>query len=303
MLNKKPIILNCFARGGSQMLVNLCISHPDVCLSSGETHKVFKPGTPFDAGWLRWKKRFLYDWPTRMMVGQDIFDPHLLTERKRVPEYLLRRIDRIFYEGRFLNRIPEQNLYRYEGVEYTRDELARCRLVTKSLNGLVFLVDMFREMYPDAVFVALVRNGLAICEGSLRRRYTAEEIGLEYHTVVRRMLANRNSMPNYHILRYEDMVSDIASFVKNLYGLAGLSVADVPKFRLEARPVTTADGKHERLKGSYDRQLFWYELANIQQHVRSDVNQNQIKKLSASDRNTFLSIAGDVMEELGYNTR
>lgn len=284
------------------MLVNLCLSHPNACLSSGETHKVFKPGTPFDAGWLRVKKRLFYDWPIRLILGQDIFNPHLLVERKKVPAFVRSRIDRIFYEGRFLNRIPEQNMYRYEGVEYTTEQLAQCRLVTKSLNGLVYLVDLFREMYPDAVFIALARNGLAICEGSLRRRYTAEEIGTEYHTVVSRMLMYRDTMPNYHILRYEEMVSDTAAFTKKLYQLAGLDIGEVPKFRLEARPVTTADGKHERLKGSYDRQLFWYELENIQQHVRSDVNENQIKKLPAEEKKKFLAIAGGMMEQLGYST-
>ncbi len=285
------------------MLVNLCLSHPGACLSSGETHKVFKPGTPFDAGFLRIKKRVFYDWPIRLMVGQDIFDPHLLIPRKKVPDHVRRMIDRIFYEGRFLNKIPEQNLYRYEGVEYTDAQLAECRLVTKSLNGLVFLVSLFNEMYPDAVFIALVRNGLAICEGSLRRRYTAEEIGQEYRTVVQQMLENQRTMPNYHILRYEDMVGDTQSFVRTLYRHVDLDINEVPKFRLEARPVTTPDGKHERMKGSYDRQLFWYELENIQQHFRSDVNESQIKKLPAGDRDRFLSIAGDMMERLGYSTQ
>jgi hypothetical protein len=271
-------------------------------MSSGETHKVFKPGTPFDAGYLRLKKRVCYDWPIRLMVGQDIFDPHLLEPRKHVPDHVRRMIDRIFYEGRFLNKIPGQNLYKDEGVEYTDEELAKCRLLTKSLNGLVFVVDMLSEMYPDAVFVALVRNGLAVCEGSLRRRYTAEEIGTEYQTVVQRMLRNSKTIPNYHIMRYEDMVRETVPFIHKLYGYLDLKVEDVRKFRLEARPVMTPDGKHERMKGSYDRELFWYEIQNIQQHFRSDVNENQIRKLSAGDKERFLSIAGESMEMLGYST-
>jgi len=117
------------------------------------------------------------------------------------------------------------------------------------------------------------------------------------------MLGNRRTMPNYHILRYEDMVGDTAAFVRNLYQLADLNISEVPKFRLEARPVTTPDGKHERLKGSYDRQLFWYELDSIRQHFRSDVNENQIKKLATTDRDRFLSIAGGEMEQLGYSTQ
>jgi hypothetical protein len=174
--------------------------------------------------------------------------------------------------------------------------------MTKSLNGLVFLVPLLREMWPDAVFIALVRNGLAVCEGSLRRRYTADEIGTEYQTVVRQMVRNSETMPNYHIMRYEDMVRDTVPFIHKLYGYLGLKVEDVRKFRLEARPVMTPDGKHERMKGSYDRELFWYELGSIQQHFRSDVNESQIKKLSATNKDRFLSIAGESMELLGYPT-
>lgn len=42
MLNKKPLFINAFARGGSNILMNLLMSHPGVCVSNGETHKVFK---------------------------------------------------------------------------------------------------------------------------------------------------------------------------------------------------------------------------------------------------------------------
>jgi hypothetical protein len=303
MLNEKPIFLNCFARGGSNLLVNLLLSHPYICNSSGETHKVFKPGTPFDKGWLRIKKRFFYDYPIRLIVGQDIFNPFLLNPRKPVPFFVRERIDRLFYEGRFLNKIPEQNLYQYEGVEYTDEELAKCRLLTKGINGLVYTVELFREMYPDAVFIALTRNGLAICEGRYRRhQYPPEKMAHEYKLVIEQMLKYEREMPNYHIMRYEDMASDPIKFVRKLYSKVGLDIEEVLKFRLESRPIMTANGTHRRIRGSYDRQLFWYKLEELNQHIKSDINKNQLKNLNPKVKDRFLIIAEEVMQRLGYTT-
>jgi hypothetical protein len=52
MLNTAPIFVNAFARGGSMILVNLLLSHPNVCCPSGETHKVFRGGVRAEPQWI-----------------------------------------------------------------------------------------------------------------------------------------------------------------------------------------------------------------------------------------------------------
>jgi len=299
MLNEQPIFLNCFGGGGSTTLMSLLISHPDVCLSSGETHKVFKPGTRFDAGWLGIKKRFFYDYPIRLLTGQDIFSRRLLVERKHVPLYLQRYIDQILYQGRFLVRIESHNLYKSEGVEYTYDELAQCRLLTKSLDGTIFCVNMFREMYPGAMFFGLVRNGLALCEGRTRRGGSAERFAYVFNAVVNKMLILSTEMDNYHILRYEDMVLNPLNFMQRVYTLARLDRSKVAKVRMESRPVMGADGTRSLLRGSLKR-LYWYTYDELRGYIRTDVDDNQIRQLSPMNRKTFLSLAGGTMERLGY---
>ena len=42
MFNQKPIFIVAFARGGSNILLNLLRSHPEVCSPRGETHEVFR---------------------------------------------------------------------------------------------------------------------------------------------------------------------------------------------------------------------------------------------------------------------
>ncbi len=298
MLNKRPIFINAFARGGSNILMNLLLSHPQVCLTSGETQKVFK-GTRWDPLWRKIKKRVCYDYPIRLVVGQDVFGAGLLEPRKPVPLVVQRYVDRILYFGRFTAMIDSHNLYKFEGTPYTKQELAKCRLLTKGLSGLVYTVEVFREMYPDATFFGLIRNGLAVCEGNIRRGVTAVKFAQTYKAVVEKMLECNAQMPNYHLVRYEEMVKDPLRVLHRLYELAELDVRELQKVRLQSKAVMDRHGKHDLLRGS-NRQVFWYNLAELGELIKPDINQHQIRQLRAGDKMKFLSIAGKTMEEVGY---
>jgi hypothetical protein len=195
--------------------------------------------------------------------------------------------------------IEANNLFKTEGILYTREELANCRLLTKGLNGLVFTVEMFREMYPDAVFIGLIRNGLAICEGYIRRGGTAEKTAHIYRCVAEKMLEYEAQMPNYRIIRYEDMVTNPLKFVDMIYNYAGLDLKQLNNIRLQSKRVMDSFGKRNLLKGS-DRQVFWYKLSELHQHIKPDINENQIRQLSVEDKEKFLSIAGETMMKLEY---
>jgi hypothetical protein len=195
--------------------------------------------------------------------------------------------------------VETHNLYKTEDILYTREELANCRLLTKGLNGMVYTVEMFREMYPDAVFIGLVRNGLAICEGYIRRGGAAEKTAHIFKSVAEKMLQYQAQMPNYHMVRYEDMVTRPLEFIYKIYKYAGLDVKQLNKIRLQSKKVMNYFGKRNLLKGS-DREVFWYKLSDLHQHIKPDINENQIRQLSVDDKAKFLSIAGGAMEKLGY---
>ena len=298
MLNKQPIFINAFARGGSNILMNLLLTHPDVCISSGETHKVFK-GTKWDPNWRKIKKRLLYDYPIRILTRQDLFGVENLGNRNNVPEVLKKYIDRILYEGRFIANLSTHNKYKCPDIEYTYNELKKCRLLTKSLNGTVFTIDLFSEMYPDATFFGLVRNGLAVCEGHLRRGYTAEYAGNLYAKVSRKMIEKSKLMENYHLVSYEEMVTDPHRFMLQLFKKARLDPNIVKTVRLQSKKIMNSNGERSRIAGK-NREVFWYYPSELKNQIKSDINDNQIKQLNNNDKEKFLSIAGDVMEELGY---
>ncbi len=299
-LNQKPIFINGFSRGGSNLLVNMLISHPEVCISNGETHKVFKGTARADNKFKTIFKKLTRDYPIRILTGQDVFRTDLLEPRKPLPSYLQNYIDQILYRGRFNCRIPTHNLYKSENVEYRDEELAKCRLLSKGLNGLAYTASIFYQMYPDACHFALVRNGLAICEGKIRRGH--RDISLlanEYNQVVEEMLRNQEKFPNYHVVKYEEMVSQPQQFLKQLYIKANLDIEKLTSVRLESKPIMDKSGVH-KLKKGYDHQLFWYHLDDLHNHIRTDINKNQINMLDPVHRKKFLAIAGGTLKKLGY---
>ena len=300
MLNVRPIFLNALARGGSNILVNFFLSHPEVCISSGEMHKVFKGRARFDTRFDSLRKRLFYDRAIRILSGQNIFNTQLLEPRKHVSPMLMRYIDWIFYQGRFKAMVETHNLYKAENVKYKVEELKKCRLLSKGLNGMVFNTELLTEMYPDAIFIAMVRNGLAVCEGMVRRGVSAEILAKRYTAIVDKMLWNKGNIPNYHLITYEDMVSQPLETIKELYMKAGLDLRMVKKIRLESKAVTDSKGKHTISKG-YDREVFWYDKENLHQHIVTNANDNQIKQLRPSDKLEFLKIAKVTMERLGYS--
>lgn len=299
MLNQAPIFVNGLSRGGTNIVMNLLLSHPEVCMPTGETHKVFKGRALGESMWRIIQKRLCYDLPIRIATGQDIFHPLLLEPRKAVPIWVERFIDRILHGEKLRARHEGHNRYKSEGLEYTCQEIAESRLLCKNVNGVIYTTDMFREMYPDAVFFGLVRNGLAVCEGHLRRGRSAEESGHMYKRLVTRMLEDAAGLEYYHIVRFEDMISHPVRFLRRIYRLAGLDVHQLRKVRLQLKPTVDRRGRHG-LAGGYDRQVVWYDLGDLQTHFHPDVNENQIRQLAPGDREAFLRIAQVAMERLGY---
>lgn len=295
MLNKAPIFVNGFSFGGTNMIVNLLASHPEVCWLSGETHEVFysKPGKKMD----KWVRRALY-LPVQASVGQHIFGRECLEQRRGLSPLIMDYADLLL----FLDKIKtDRNEFKNELQRYTRKEIRNCRFLAKNVNGVVLASSQFAKMYPDATFIALVRNGLALCEGYVRRGWAAEAVGKMYETVCGKMIDDAEAIPNYHIVKFEEMVGDPVSFMRRIYGLAGLDAAKVEKVRLQAKRSMNKDGTRSyTFGGSKDRETHWFTIKELSSYVRKDVNRNQIELLGEENREIFLKFAGNAMKEFGY---
>jgi len=299
MLNQAPIFLNGFTRGGSNILTNLLLSHPGVCLPSGETQKVFLGETGAEPRWRTPYKRWRYNFPLALSGRRDLFNPDNLADRPALPPWAMRHIDRVLYRERFVARHERHNRFVSEGVLYTDEALAQARLFCRNLNGVVLMTDNFAAMYPDATFFGLIRNGLSLCEGLMRRGRSVESCAELYRRLVDKMLSDSERNERYRIVRFEDILRDPLGEMASLYQHAGLDLEQVEKIRLQSRPTLSRSGEH-RLERGTEGQLVWYTKDEARSHFHPDIDAIQAAKLSAADRDSFLKVAGTTMERLGY---
>ena len=245
----------------------------------------------------KWVRRFFY-LPVEASTGRHVFGRECLDERGHLSGPMTRYVDLFFYIDKLST---DRNEYKSEDVRYLRKEMRNCRFLAKNVNGVVLASSQFAQIYPDATFLALVRNGLALCEGYVRRGWTAEDAGRMYETVCQKMIQDSQTIPNYHILKFEEMVSDPVGFMKKIYSYSGLDFAKVQKVRLQAKKSMNEDGTRSyTFGGSKDRETHWFTLEELRNYVRKGVNENQIDRLSPQDRDAFLRQARSSMEILGY---
>ena len=295
MLNPAPIFVIGFQRGGTNILTNLLGSHPDTRFLGRETHMVFygKRREPV----LKWFRRLIY-LPLLLGARGHIFRPASLSERRSLPRPLMRYTDLLLYRESMANLsdTPEAS------GNSSRLRARERRLLGKNVNGMVFVTPIFREMYPDATFIALVRNGLALCEGYTRRGMPAAVFGEIYKKVSQRMLEDAANLPNYHIVRFENLISNPLGVMQDVYRHASLDVSAVGKYRLQAKQSTQRDGRRTyAFGGQQDREVRWFDPSEIGGCFRQDVDTSQIALLGERERSEFLRVAGGAMERLGYS--
>jgi hypothetical protein len=295
MLNKRPIFINGFQRGGTNILMRLISSHPQVRLLGAEIHEIFYGRET--QSMQKWLRRLTYS-PVLLATRQHTFWPYRFYSRRPLPAPVRYYVDLLFY----LHKQAAPNAYYSENGNAgpTWSERGDARMACKCVNGVVLATPLFAQMYPDATFVALVRHGLAVCEGFVRRGWEARRFGRMYQAICTRMMADANQLDAYHIIRFEDLVADPASTVSEIYKLAGLDITLTEKFKLQAKKSMNLNGQRAYTFGGREKAEEWYQLDELCHYLRPDVNENQISRLSPADKSAFLDEAQTAMCALGY---
>ena len=138
--------MNCFSRGGSNLLWNIFLSHPDVCSPNRETLEIFDFNlrSPKLSG----LKTLFYTKDFRF------FNQWNFKDRKKVSSKTINFIDEKLYEMKFLTKVHNDMKFKYENVEYNLDEIRKSRTVIKNNNGLIYLTNLFREIYRFNLFIS-----------------------------------------------------------------------------------------------------------------------------------------------------
>jgi hypothetical protein len=305
MLNQSPIFINGFQRGGTSILLDLLSSHPNVCSIGRETHQVFygtygKTTSRTSPPLVKWIKRFMYCpfWgPILLASRQNTFATICLNKRNKLPYSIARYVDFLFYWHKLNAPV---NKYKLEGIEYSKAEIKNSRMLCKNLDGVVLATDLFDRMYPNATFIGLVRNGLAVCEGFVYRGFTAEYCGKMYLQVCEKMIEDSKRIKNYHIVKFEDLLLDYKKFINQVYDYANLDLNLVNKFKIHSKKSMSQKGIRVHKIGTVDYEELWLDIQELSNFFRPEINSSQINNLNQKDKDMFLKHASSVMQYFGY---
>jgi hypothetical protein len=298
MKNESPVFVCGFTRGGTNILMNILLSHPNLCKPTGETHQVFR-GRYEESIWRILQRRISYDMPIRLLSRDNFFDPYNYNERPNIPEVAQWLIDNILYVEKTLAQSQAQNRLKHQGVRYTKAEVANSRLLSKNINGVIFLTPVLQKMYPDATFLGLVRDGRALCESHLRRGYSVKEVADLYRNIANRMLKYHFSQSNFYLVFFEDMISEPKRIIEKVYNKVEIDTASVRGIRLQIKSKLKQNGKHV-LESEKDRKMVWYDPENLDGYFDDKINEHHIKKLDNDKQEKFEKLTEGILSKMGY---
>ncbi len=231
MKNKRPIFIVGFQYGGTNLVQNLLLSHPELCCTRGEAQELFRgrKEEPLTTKIAK-RARFL---PILVKENADVFKSSKWQKTTSLKPASQKRIDSIFFNEKLHARAASQNRFKAPETRYSKDEIKQSRLVVKMLNGLMLLDDTLLEMYPAATFIAVIRNGLDICDEAQQRGYSIDMMSEDYQRGCQHIIAQSKKYPNYHVFRYEDLVEQALETLDAIFKAASLDLEDLSHIRLE----------------------------------------------------------------------
>jgi hypothetical protein len=292
MLNKRPIFINAFSRGGSNIFWNMFLTHPEVCSPIVETLDIFRIGR--HGRWSGYQAALLTLQPR-------YFDQKYLHDRKPISDAAARFIDKTLFEWKLKTYDDEEMRVKREGEAYTLDEIKQSRLVAKNNNGLIYLSDPFLKLYPDATFFALIRHPLALYEGYKRRKFvkSVEEFIAFYSQMCLKMQDDSQRIERYHIVRFEDVLQKFQPTLEQAYRDADLDIRQIDKVRFKAKSHFTENGSRDV---TYELgQHYWMSFDEASTFLEGDINRFQIDRLSDSEKSAVQKGLDPLMESLKYD--
>lgn len=281
MYNKKVIVINGFARGGTNILWNILQSHPNVCSPIYETGEILYP----------------VNWSSALI--KPILTSHFLI-KSSILDVVGDIIDKKFYQFKLKNIEDEDNRFEYEDRPYTKEKVKNTALCLKSTNKDIELTELISNIYEECFFIGLVRNGYALCEGGVRRGRKPKKIGYIYRKYVEMMIEDSRKIKNYLILKFEDVIKEPFDVASQLFEFATLEPTSLEKIRLKAKKVLSKKGNHRTSFGKVDRK-YWFNQREIKKIIVPNISDIQSDKLSPSDKKAFEKEAKPVCDYLGYS--
>ncbi len=292
---ESPIFVTGFSQGGTSIMTNLLASHPGVC-TVGEIPSVFQGSRVLDSAWQMLSKAITHDLPLLLASGSELVRPINWAALNPIGARTQVYIRNVLRRAKMNSAHEYLNFFKSPGKRYTNVERDQARLLGQYVDGMSFLNDSMLQMYPEAEFVGVIRNGLAVCEGHVRQGKSASKVGRLYRLMVEKMLADRQCSPNFHVIRFEDLSQQPLQYLKHLIVRLGLNPFQLNHVHLD-RPTQPTDFNLESIETTNQQ---WTKLSDLPQQLDPDADDRQIRQLRPTHREQFLREAGSTMEQLGY---
>jgi hypothetical protein len=239
-------------------------------------------------------------WLTRQ---PHFFDQWKLESRSPISASVARFIDATLFDWKMKTLQDTEMRFKSEHETYTPDEVSAARLALKNNNCLIFLAENFRAIYPEARFLALVRDPQSLYESHKRHKTpvgaSPEVFARYYALMVGRMQADAARWPDkYHLLRFEDILANPLGAARQVYAWCGLETDKVTKLRFKAKPHMQADGSHRT--DYQEGRHYWFAFDELDNMLDPEVNRHQVSRLTSTETERLLILTRETSLSLGY---
>lgn len=179
------------------------------------------------------------------LCGPDVESQTLAGLPQRMTSYI-RETFRLFAHPKFkmcyhsTERDYEESEHLQVARAYAHSLVSGKRLICKSPSDTL-RARLIQSYFPDASFIAIVRNGYAVCEGTVRKRRedperpeyrgmftTIEEAAEQWFRANVLVVSNTSFLKRYKIIKYEDLVEKPESTLEEITSFCGLDLDTLP---------------------------------------------------------------------------
>jgi hypothetical protein len=287
-----PIFLLGLQRGGTNQPLNVLRSHPSTYWPAGEFHEPFRPRNFKNERFRAVRKLARYA-PIWLAAG-DVLNLDAPLKRARPLKGFAGRALRAGLAASCRSNAGLVAIYRAT----LRDRgFAPDRMVVKVMNYNVGLVPDLLDLYPNARFVGIIRDGRGVCEGQMARRAEVEQATALYTQFGEWLSEYEAAGLPIRTWRFEDMLADPWATGLEMYDFCGLDPDLTLGVRLQDKHRILGD--KDRITGiaKYDH---YYLFSEMSRHMRADANASSFARLSEAARGEIESRCGGVLRRFGY---
>jgi len=292
-------MVNGFSHGGSNVLINLLLTHPNLCYP-GETHKAIAGGTKSHSKRRRKFKRVAHRVADLMWGIGDITQVYKIEPRLQFSRTAVRWFRNGLLNEKTRARHESHNLWIRPDQKYDEKSLLNARLLLKNNNGLVQQTILLEEAFPGSMVYCLFRHPFGLFESHLRKGRDRDLLLALFRRVWDSLVQQAGRNPERHmIIRFEDILANPRNYLQRIYDFIDLDLSDITSVRLQHKPHYKTDGSYGHA-GSKDRQVVWYPLNEFAKHLDPEANLRSIRRLDPEIKAMVTREFGDRMSAMGY---